>query len=194
MSIDELAGRSLTALTDGLRPMPDPYGRAMIRYRRGLRRKRAALGAGVVATSMVIAAALLPPGERKPQPAEENSGWKNHLMWNQRLVDSPIRGTVGQDAAFVKEFGDRVLEHMQAGRYSRQWPVRQAKVLFLDDVHALPDATVRVPLDGRLPTRSWTPRFSTRRADIGWAVVLGSELTLGPYEATIFEAQADRPR
>jgi alpha-glucosidase len=48
--------------------------------------------------------------------------------------------------------------------------------------------TVRLSFGGRLPTRRWIPRLSTRRPDVGWSLILDQELTLGPYEATIFEA------
>jgi hypothetical protein len=48
--------------------------------------------------------------------------------------------------------------------------------------------TTRVRLDVPPPVRSWIPRFSTRRTDIGWTVILGREIMLGPYEATVFES------
>ena len=50
------------------------------------------------------------------------------------------------------------------------------------------DATTRLRLDDPPSARAWVPRFSTRRTDIGWTVILGREITLGPYEATVFEA------
>jgi alpha-glucosidase len=46
--------------------------------------------------------------------------------------------------------------------------------------------SVRLSVD--LPARSWVPRISTRRADVGWAMSLGQTIALGPYEATVFEA------
>lgn len=52
------------------------------------------------------------------------------------------------------------------------------------------DRRVRVRLDEPMPTRRWTPRVSTRRPDIGWSVHLGQTLELGPYEATVFTAEA----
>jgi glycosidase len=52
----------------------------------------------------------------------------------------------------------------------------------------LTKVTQRLRLDSEAPTRRWVPRLSTRRPDVGWSVILGRELTLGPYEATIFEA------
>jgi alpha-glucosidase len=52
----------------------------------------------------------------------------------------------------------------------------------------LTNVTQRLRLDSEAPTRRWVPRLSTRRPDVGWSVILGRELTLGPYEATIFEA------
>ncbi len=48
---------------------------------------------------------------------------------------------------------------------------------------------VRVDLAVPLPTRDWIPRVSTRRPDVGWSVVIGRQLELGPYEATVFEAR-----
>ena len=56
----------------------------------------------------------------------------------------------------------------------------------------------RVRVDAALPTRRWTPRLSTRRPDVGWAVHLRDALDLGPYEATVFTADlreaAEEPR
>ena len=52
---------------------------------------------------------------------------------------------------------------------------------------------VRVALDAPLPTRFWTPRLSTRRPDVGWAVHLRDGLDLGPYEATVFTADLAAP-
>jgi alpha-glucosidase len=52
--------------------------------------------------------------------------------------------------------------------------------------------TQRLGLGSALPTRMWCPRLSTRRSDLGWSVILGDELTVGPYEATIFEAMGSR--
>jgi alpha-glucosidase len=50
-------------------------------------------------------------------------------------------------------------------------------------------ATVR--FDEALPTRRWTLRATTRRPDLGWTVVLGRQLELGPYEATVFQAEIE---
>ena len=57
-------------------------------------------------------------------------------------------------------------------------------------LHPADAVIVREILDlaNALPTRRWIPRLTTRRTDVGWAIVLGSRVTLGPYEATIFEA------
>jgi hypothetical protein len=49
--------------------------------------------------------------------------------------------------------------------------------------------TQLVRLGSALPSPRWVPRLSTRRSDIGWAIVLSRHLRLAPYEATIFEAQ-----
>jgi alpha-glucosidase len=48
--------------------------------------------------------------------------------------------------------------------------------------------TARVRFAAPLPSRRWTPRLSTSRADIGWSVPVGRELLLRPYEATVLEA------
>ena len=46
----------------------------------------------------------------------------------------------------------------------------------------------RVRLEVELPRRRWSVRLSTRRADVGWPAIVDATLDLGPYEATIFEA------
>ena len=46
----------------------------------------------------------------------------------------------------------------------------------------------RLRLGSGLPTRTWLPRLSTRRSDVGWSIIIGGEIMVGPYEATIFEA------
>lgn len=48
---------------------------------------------------------------------------------------------------------------------------------------------IRVRLDEKLPVRRWTPRLSTRRPDVGWAVLLGQTFDLGPHEATVFTCE-----
>lgn len=49
----------------------------------------------------------------------------------------------------------------------------------------------RLPLNRTLLGRRWIPRASTRRSDVGWAIVLDRHITVRPYEATIFEAIGD---
>lgn len=201
MSIDELAGRSLAALAENLKPMPDPYGRAVARYRRSQRRKRAVLGVGVVAVSVLTAVALVPQTEGGPPVAEENSGWQNHLRWNQRLVDSPTRGVLGQDAAFVADFASQALENMRAGLYTRRWPVKEVKVVFLDDVGPKRVAFVAFVLTRPDPGTKWPHASAWFVADQGASarsladavrtVAIGDGLN--PAETQVISANAGGP-
>jgi len=167
MFIDEVVGRSLSELADGVKPMPDPYGRAVARLRRSRRRR---LTAAVAAATMLAGAAAIVPGAaRQPQlpAADAGSGWKLMQQWAQRLADSPVRGQVGQDKAFVADFAGRVLAHQQAGAYRRQWTVKEARVLFVDDIGPHRVAFVAFVLTTPDPKTQWPHASAWFRAPKG---------------------------
>lgn len=135
MSIDELVGRTLTDITDGLTPMPDPYGRVHKRFRRSQRRRRTTLALSLV--GVTLAGITIMPGKSGPPSVAdpESIEWTyTYLWWAERLVDSPTRGAVGADTAFVADLARQVAEQQRADKYPVKAPVRQVKVLFVDDV------------------------------------------------------------
>jgi len=169
MSIDEVVGRSLAELTDGVKPMPDPYGRAVVRLRRSRHRRFTAVSVAALVTVLAGAAAIVPGYGRGPQlpAADAGSGWKLMQQWAQRLADSPIRGQVGQDSAFVTDFAGRVLAQQQAGAYRRQWPVKEARVLFVDDIGPHRLAFVAFVLTTPDPKTQWPHASAWFRAPKG---------------------------
>ncbi|MEO3745237.1 hypothetical protein [Plantactinospora sp. B5E13] len=135
MTIDDLVGRSLTEMTDGLRPQPDPYGRVRARFQRSRRRRRAAVGLCAAAALSVTGATVIGPSRGGDLSATEpEPGWQSMLRWAERLAESPPRGAVGADSVFVADLADRIAERQRAGGYRVKAPVRHIKVLFVDDV------------------------------------------------------------
>jgi hypothetical protein len=136
---DEPVARALEAMAAGLRPQPDPYGRALARYRRTNRRWRALLGLCVAAVLSAGGAVAVAPNFADPTPpapqTDSDRAFAAYNTWIQRLVDSPTRGAVGADAGYVADFAQRVDAHIRAGQY-RSDPIslREVRVVFVDDV------------------------------------------------------------
>ncbi|MEU5950101.1 hypothetical protein ABZ793_31785 [Micromonospora sp. NPDC047465] len=135
MTIDDLVGRALTEMTEGLRPQPDPYSRVRARLQRSRRRTRAAVGLCMAAVVSATGATVIGPSHGGGPPMiEPEPGWQTMLRWAERLADSPPRGAVGADPAFVADLANRISERQRAGAYRVKAPVRQVKVLFVDDI------------------------------------------------------------
>jgi hypothetical protein len=147
VNLDERAIQVLRDASADLRPQPDPYRRVVARYRRTRLWWRATVGL-VLAAVVAGGAALVPTFGDSPRPAPDDP-FTRYNAWNARLVESPTRGAVGADPAFVADFARRVFEHQTAGDY-RGDPrsVREVRVLFLDDVGSRRLAHVAYVLTG----------------------------------------------
>jgi hypothetical protein len=156
MTIDDMVGRALTDLTEDLTPLPDPYGRAVL--------DSAAAGDGSVPRwgwawwwRLAAGTILLPSRGGEPPVADAPSGWTAMHGWAERLADSPTRGTVGADRAFVADLADKIAERQRAGDYLVKAPVRQVKVLFVDDIGARRISFVAFALAQPDPTTNRIP-------------------------------------
>jgi hypothetical protein len=155
MTIDDMVGRALTDLTEDLTPLPDPYGRARTRFHRSRRRRRTALGASLVAAVLAAGAVLVPSRDGGPPVAASPSIPAALLGWAERLADSPTRGAVGADQAFVADFAGKLAARQRAGDYRVKVPVRQVKVLFADDIGTRRIAFVAFALAQPDPITEW---------------------------------------
>ncbi|WP_422769705.1 hypothetical protein ACN28C_23595 [Plantactinospora sp. WMMC1484] len=138
MMLDERVSRALTEMSEGLRPEPDPYARVLARHRRSRRRRAVAAGLCAVAVVASTGAAVALRGQGggpDTVAVEPAGGWQRMVAWGQRLVDSPPRGAVGRDAGYVAALAESLRAEQAAGRFERLTvPVREVRVLFVDDV------------------------------------------------------------
>jgi hypothetical protein len=138
MTPDERVGRVLAEMTEDLKPGPDPYGRVRARHRRLVRRRAAAAGLAVAAVASVVGARIGDAGPDRgldqPPVSESDQQWSNVVAWSDRLFDSPPRGTVSSDHAYVTALGERMLQEQRSGHLPLKTPAREVRVLFVDDV------------------------------------------------------------
>ncbi|SBT45342.1 hypothetical protein [Micromonospora auratinigra] len=106
MSVDELRA-GLARIADTVVPDPDPYTLVLRHARRRRRHRLAGLLAAVAA---VLAAALAGPAALTAaglrQPVDHSDLGHGHPIespWSLRLLDSPPRGNLAGDAAFLSE-------------------------------------------------------------------------------------------
>ncbi|MGS2616006.1 hypothetical protein ACVCAH_16005 [Micromonospora sp. LZ34] len=107
MSVDELR-TGLARIAGTVVPDEDPYGRLMRHARRRRRRRLAGLWAAAAA---VLAAALAGPAALSAAGLDERSddgrtvshGYPVDSEWTWRLINSPARGSLAGDRAFLTE-------------------------------------------------------------------------------------------
>jgi hypothetical protein len=130
MTIDERVRDGLSALAGEVRPAPDPMRRLHARRRRSRSRRG-------IAAALAVAVALggwliwLRPDSGvvdQARPLTARQEW----VW--RLVDSPARGSLAGDAAFVQALGAAVTKEYRGGSLEIPATSRSAKLLFADDV------------------------------------------------------------
>lgn len=128
----------LARLAGPVVPAGDAYGRLMRRHRRSRRTRAAGWTTGVVA---VVVAALFGPigiqGAATPAPGGPSGSAPASPFpiasgapitpWVQRLLDSPVRGNLSGDQAFLAELGARLQER---------------------DIHAVRDGSIRLLFAG----------------------------------------------
>jgi hypothetical protein len=99
-----------TRLTDPIVPVPDPYGRLL----RRARRHRVTAWASTLAAGVIVAltASLVASAPAAPHPGPSIDPRLNKgaviTPWVQRLLDSPIRGNLAGDTAFVDALTGRL--------------------------------------------------------------------------------------
>ncbi|MEJ3745779.1 hypothetical protein WEI85_21115 [Actinomycetes bacterium KLBMP 9797] len=136
MTVDERVRRILGEMVEDLTPAPDPYDRVRARYRRRQRRRMAAAGAGLTALMLVGSVVVLGPGGDSPPATtvDENRDWENVLAWSERAVQSPPRGAVAKDGAYVTALTGQLLDRQRRAEYPKNEKMSAVKVLFVDDV------------------------------------------------------------
>lgn len=185
MTLDERVIKVLGDLTDDLTPEPDPYGRVRTRWRRRRRRRTAAASVGLVA--LVAAGAMTAvrvQGDSAPDPTNEtDSNWSHVRTRAERLYQSPTRGGLAGDTAYVAALASTVAQKQPVGKY------REVRVLFLDDVG--PYRVALVALARTSPTPNfWAHASAWLVADRGATVdKLAADSSrvsdaLAPYEET----------
>jgi hypothetical protein len=135
VTVEERVGRILAEMTEDLRPLPDPHGRVRAGLRRRRRRRLTAIGLAALTVLSASAVAWAGgPDRRVDDPAvrEREQGWARVMEWSRRLMDSPPRGAVAADAAYVGAVEEKVLEEYRRGRTGQD--SSEARVLFADDV------------------------------------------------------------
>ncbi|TWJ21372.1 hypothetical protein [Micromonospora endolithica] len=137
MTVDEELSRALDDLTRGLTPQPDPYGRVVARHRRARQRRAVGLTTAVVVSLTGAVVAVGGPGTpAQPPPADSTDPVPPVLAWSEKLLQSPPRGAVARDAAYVRGLTDLLSAAQRSGDIARLRgvPVREVRVLFVDDV------------------------------------------------------------
>lgn len=164
MTVDQEVGEALRRLTDEVRPLPDAYGRVRVRYRLVRRRRRTLLGLTVIVALLAGWAVSLPRASA-PDPASPNISWDSVKSWSRRLAESPPRGAVAQDPAYVRALAAKITDQLHARVYLRDFDVRAVKVLFVDDLG--PYRVAMVGLDMRTPRFGWPYAMAWFRAARG---------------------------
>lgn len=133
MSVDDLRA-GLARIAGTVVPDPDPYALVMRYARRRRRRRFAGLVAAVAA---VLAAALAGPaalntGGLHHRPDDRlGHGYPVGSPWGWRLIDSPVRGSLAGDTAFVAEVTRLFDRGREEVLMSADLPT--VKVLFADE-------------------------------------------------------------
>lgn len=150
MTVDERVREALTDLADGVRPVPDPYGRLWSRRRRVRRRRTIAAGAALAAVAAVVLPTL--PGGGRSTAVDGNPPATIH-EWAERLRHTPVRGALAMaDPGYVADFDRLVTERQRAGELAVSEPVSEVDVLYLDDVGDIRMAFVAFHLTHPDPT------------------------------------------
>ncbi|MFJ8578499.1 hypothetical protein [Micromonospora sp. NPDC093277] len=134
MSVDELRA-GLARIAETVVPDPDPYELVMRHARRRRRRRLAGLAAAVAA---VLAAALTGPAALNAAGLHHESedpppvhGQPVDSPWGWRLINSPTRGSLAGDTAFVADLARLFDREREELHISADLPT--VKVLFADE-------------------------------------------------------------
>ncbi|NUT33994.1 MAG: hypothetical protein HOV79_13070 [Hamadaea sp.] len=129
MTLDDLAVGALRDLADQARPAPDAYARVVRRYRRERRRRQAMVL--MVVTGLIAALVVAVPGGGAPPAGHVDA----QGTWVQRLVQSPVRGSVATgDPAYVRVLADTIADRQNQGEYEAKFQIKDARVLYVDDI------------------------------------------------------------
>jgi hypothetical protein len=162
MSVDELR-RGFDRLAGGVVPAADPYGRLMRRSRRRWRVRIAKLGAAVTAAvvSLVAMGVALQGagGGDSDSGADGFPGWTVTSEWTWRLVNSPTRGDLANDATFIK---DVIADQVDANKN-----LPHLKVLFAGNVGGGPVALVARYSDTHAVLDTWYGQSLTSQRATG---------------------------
>jgi hypothetical protein len=168
MVIDELRA-SFARQAESVTPAPDPYERLRRRYRR---RRAGRAGFTVAAVLLLVPALLL--GIAALRPPEGRDTPASPLV--QALLDSPTRGSLAHDTAFLTAIEQRsaLAPARDPGPSPQPAGPREPKVLFAGDIpHGQRLALVAMP-DGQV--RMWFDATGTPAA----ALTRGPDLPLTP--------------
>jgi hypothetical protein len=116
MSAEELRA-AFALLADPVVPEPDPYGRLLARARRARWHRWSGWGSAMVAAIVaVLLGTLALQGSGAPHPTPPprsliNGGW-NITPWIRRLLETPPRGALAKDPAFVAALTTRLDPHV----------------------------------------------------------------------------------
>ncbi len=126
MSVDELK-RGFDRLASGVVPVEDPYGRLMQRKRRRWRVRTGKLAAAVAAVAVSVVAAGVALQGAGDRGGTGFHGWAVTSDWTWRLINSPTRGDLADDAAVIDEI-------LAVERSSANENLPHTKVLFAGNV------------------------------------------------------------
>ncbi len=141
MTIDELKA-GFTRLAEPVVPREDPYGRLLRRFRRTRRVRLAGwTSAAAAGIATALAVPLLAQGVSAPAPSPTVNADGVYLgtdgvyhaavpVWIQRLLDTPTRGSLAHDKAFIGALTGAV----QPGMFGVAADMRDKTVLFAGDV------------------------------------------------------------
>ncbi|MEU7999675.1 hypothetical protein AB0B66_00670 [Catellatospora sp. NPDC049111] len=133
---------ALARLAEPVVPAEDPYGRLMRRRRSG-RRRKAVGGLGAVVTALLAGIVLgplgpamtadPPPGFVDPSASPIGEHYRSEPItpWIRKLIESPTRGSLAADLAFIGDLAARLRQR---------------------DVTVVPDGTVKILFAGDLGT------------------------------------------
>ena len=114
MSVDELRA-GFARLAEPVVAMEDPYGRLLRRARRSRRARLtgwlSGLAAAIVAvlvTPLLVQSTGTPSPDPTPSPGVDDLRGGGISQWVRRLLDSPVRGSLGHDTAFLTTLTDRL--------------------------------------------------------------------------------------
>jgi hypothetical protein len=126
--LTEAFARSVATLS----PEPDPYGRLVHRYRRQHRRR--VLAGAAVLVVLAVAGALLVPGLAGGATQPAGPGMSFYV---QKLLDSPVRGSLAGDVPYVTALRQAVAARPVAALADIPAVQQQVTPLFVGDVGRL---------------------------------------------------------